>query len=411
MFRQLHMTLKVRLITHLFQETIFASTIPFVAFYLTDMLSVKLTGILLTLTVVFSMLFSFIGGYVSDLHKKKFIIILLQTLMGVCLLSMGIAIVLEHIWLFVLSYLSFTLSFALQNPIMDAAIMDAIDRFESYVYKLSYWLSNVGIAAGSVLGALFYSFMPHVLFVSGFIIYVLISLAFIKWFIEIPVERRTQLNSNFIKDSLLSYVEVLKDRRYIKLTVGYSLINIGELSIFSYIAVKLKQHFETAHVFIFQIDGVKMYSIILFLNTVIVIFFTFIITKMAEKLPTHKAFVLSLIIYTLGYVGLSYFNTFGLIILAVVLATIGEIIYAPIYFTERYKLIPEAKRGSYSAIDSFGFYSAEMAARFSIVLSVYLSFFQMSLLLFVILSIGSILMIHSLFLTNVARNKKRNISN
>ncbi len=70
MFRQLHMTLKVRLITHLFQETIFASTIPFVAFYLTDMLSVKLTGILLTLTVVFSMLFSFIGGYVSDLHKK-----------------------------------------------------------------------------------------------------------------------------------------------------------------------------------------------------------------------------------------------------------------------------------------------------------------------------------------------------
>lgn len=407
MFKQLHMTLKVKLITHLFQEIIYTSTILFVALYLTDLVSIKFSGIVLTFTVFISMLFSFIGGYISDLHRKKLIIILLQMLMSFFLLLMGIAILKQSIWLFTSSYLCFTISFGLQNPIMDAAIMDAITQFESYVYKLSYWLSNVGIAVGSVIGAIFYHFMPHVLFTIGFFVYMLISLAFIKWLIEIPVERRKKRNSNIVKDSFLSYVEVLKDKRYILLTVGYSLINIGELSIFSYIAVKFKQHFETVNLYIFQIDGVKMYSLILFLNTVIVIFFTFIITKLVEKIPTHEALILALIIYTIGYVSLSYFNTFTLIILAIVLATIGEMIYAPIYYTERFKLIPEAKRGSYLAIESFGFYCAEMVARFMIVLSVYLSFLQMSLLLFVILTIGSLMMIHSLFLTKVVRSEKR----
>lgn len=398
-FNNLNTTLKVRLISNLFQEIIFTGTMPFVALYLTDMISVKFSGIFLTLTVIISMTFSFIGGYVSDGHRKKTNIVLLQILMSLFLLSMGISLLYSSLMLFCLSYLLFTIAFGIQYPIMEAAIMDAITEYESYVYKLSYWITNVGVAVGSVTGAVFYNYKPYLLFTIGFIVYIIVALAFIKWFVEIPVERRTKIHNNVIKDSIRSYMDVIKDRRYMILTIGFSLIMIGELSIYSYIAIKLKQSFKEVHVLLLNIDAIKMYSIILLINTIIVVFFTFVITKFVEKISIGRVLVLGLLLYTVGYVGLSYFNTLILLIIAIILATVGEIIYSPVYSTERYKIIPESKRGSYSAVETFGFYCAEILARLAIVLSVYLSYSQMSLLLLIILAIGSIMVFRTLALT------------
>lgn len=406
-FNKLNTTLKVRLVSNLFQEIIFTGTMPFVALYLTDMISVKFSGIFLTVAVVISMAFSFIGGYVSDSNRKKTNIVLLQILMSIFLLLMGFGLLVSSLMLFCISYLLFTIAFGIQSPIMDAAIMDAITEYESYVYKLSYWITNVGVAIGSVIGGFFYSYKPFLLFTIGFIVYIIVALAFIKWFVEISVERRSKIHSNVLRDGISSYMDAIKDRRYMILTIGFSLIMIGELSIYSYIAIKLKRSFEEVNVLQINIDGIKMYSIILLLNTIIVVFFTFNITKLVEKLSTGRVLVLGLTLYTVGYVSLSYFNTLIPLIIAIILATVGEIIYSPVYSTERYKIIPESKRGSYSAIENIGFYCAEILARLAIVLSVYLSSFQMSLLLLIILTVGSIMTSRSLTLTeSVNRNDK-----
>ncbi len=408
-FNKLNTTLKVRLISNLVQEIIFTGTMPFVALYLTDMVSVKFSGIFLTLTVVISMIFSFIGGYISDGNRKKTNIVLLQILMSIFLLLMGISLLYSSLMLFCINYLLFTIAFGIQFPIMEAAIMDAITEYESYVYKLSYWITNVGVAVGSVIGAVFYSYKPYLLFTIGFIVYIIVALAIIKWFVEIPIERRAKIHSNVLRDGIRNYMDVIKDRRYMVLTIGFSLIMVGELSIYSYIAIELKQNFKEVYVFLITIDGIKMYSIILLLNTIIVVFFTFSITKFVEKISTGRVLVLGLSLYTVGYVSLIYFNTFIPIIIAIILATAGEIIYSPVYSTERYKIIPESKRGSYSAVETFGFYCAEILARLAIVLGVYLSSFQMSLLLLIILTVGSIMVFRSLALTGALHHNTENV--
>ncbi|MEI3607553.1 MFS transporter [Pseudogracilibacillus sp. SE30717A] len=384
------------MISNLFQEIIYTATMPFVALYLTDMISVKFSGIFLTIAMIISMIFSFIGGHINDSNRKKNIIVYLQILMSIFLLLMGISLLHSSLLLFCSSYLFFTIAFGIQYPIMEAAIMDAITEHESYVYKLSYWITNVGVAIGSVVGAVFYGYKPHLLFTIGFIVYILVALAFIKWFTEIIVQRRTKKHNNILRDGISSYTDVLKDRRYMVLTIGFSLIIIGELSIYSYIAINLKQNFKDIYILFINIDGIRMYSIILLLNTIIVVFFTFKITKYIEKISTEKVLILGLSLYTVGYVGLSYFNTLIPIIIVIILATVGEIIYSPIYSTERYKIIPESKRGSYSALETFGFYCAEIVARLAIVLGVYLSSFNMSLLLLIILTVGSIMVYRSL---------------
>ena len=46
----------------------------------------------------------------------------------------------------------------LQYPAMDTIIMDAITPdIESYIYKIDYWLTNVAVALGALLGGILYS--------------------------------------------------------------------------------------------------------------------------------------------------------------------------------------------------------------------------------------------------------------
>ena len=67
----------------------------------------------------------------------------------------------------------------------------------------------------------------------------------------------------------------LKDTTYLLLIIGFSILTMGELSVSSYISVRLKQEFDPMILFSLHIDGVKMYSLLLMTNTIIVIFYLF----------------------------------------------------------------------------------------------------------------------------------------
>ncbi len=77
-----------------------------------------------------------------------------------------------------------------------------------------------------------------------------------------------------------------------------------------------------------------------------------------------------MLIYIVGYSGLTYLNQFGLFIVFMIIATVGEIIYWPI-IEQRFKIIPKAKRGTYSAVNALGIHFSETLARLGIVLGVF----------------------------------------
>lgn len=85
-----------------------------------------------------------------------------------------------------------------------------------------------------------------------------------------------------------SYKLVLKDRNYMLFISGFSIIMMGEFSISSYIAIRLKDQFETISIGSYDITGAKMLAILLMINTVVVILLTYSISKVVLKIDFKK---------------------------------------------------------------------------------------------------------------------------
>ena len=72
-------------------------------------------------------------------------------------------------------YVIFNIVWGLQYPAMDTIIMDAITPdIESYIYKIDYWLTNVAVALGALLGGILYSNNQTFLFIVAFLVYLII---------------------------------------------------------------------------------------------------------------------------------------------------------------------------------------------------------------------------------------------
>lgn len=164
---------------------------------------------------------------------------------------------------------------------------------------------------------------------------------------------------------------------------------MGELSASSYIAIRLKESFHPIHIEHLNIDGVKMYSILTIVHTVIVISCTYIISKWSMSYNQKYILCLGMRMHVADDASVTYLNPFYLLILFMIVATIGEIIYVPIFNVNRFKMIPEDERRTYSAFNSLGFNLSELIARFGRLLGVFLTSWGMATYMFIILSIGA----------------------
>ncbi|HDB2375283.1 TPA: MFS transporter [Staphylococcus aureus] len=398
--KRLSTTLKVRLISNFLQLIITTAFIPFIALYLTDMLSQSIVGIYLVGLVVLKFPLSIISGYLIEIFPKKLLVLIYQATMVIMLVFMGVfgSHQLWQIIGFCVAYAIFTIVWGLQFPVMDTLIMDAItEDVEHYIYKISYWMTNLSVAIGALLGGLMYGYSMLLLFLIAACIFLIVLFILYIW---LPQDRNQVKQSDDkrhasryqklqIMNIFRSYKLVLKDRNYMLLISGFSIIMMGEFSISSYIAIRLKDQFETISIGSYDITGAKMLAILLMINTVVVILLTYSISKVVLKIDFKKALITGLLIYIVGYSGLTYLNQFGLLVVFMIIATVGEIIYSPIVSEQRFKIIPKAKRGTYSAVNALGIHFSETLARLGIVLGVFLTSLQMGLYMFIVLTIGA----------------------
>ncbi|HDP2763718.1 TPA: MFS transporter [Staphylococcus aureus] len=406
--KRLSTTLKVRLISNFLQLIITTAFIPFIALYLTDMLNQSIVGIYLVVLVILKFPLSIISGYIIEIFPKKSLVLIYQLTMVVMLVLMGIfgSHQLWQIICFCIAYAIFTIVWGLQFPVMDTLIMDAItEDVEHYIYKMSYWITNLSVAIGALLGGLIYGHSMLILFLVAACIFLIVLVILYIWLPEDQNQSvRTVANAQtpfyqqfHILKVLRSYKSVLKDRNYMLMISGFSILMMGEFSTSSYIAIRLKDQFETISIGPYDITGAKMLAILLMTNTVGVIVLTYFISKVVLKIDFKIALVFGLLFYIVGYSGITYLNQFSLLILFMMIATIGEIVYSPIFEEQRFKIIPKAKRGTYSAVNALGIHMSETLARLGIVLGVFLTSLQMGLCMFILLVMGALLLVIGVF--------------
>jgi len=399
-FRQLNVTLKVRLISNFFQEIVSTAFLPFIALYLTDMVNPVFSGIFLSSLVILNLPIALLGGYLIESLPKKKMVLVYQLVMALSLLFIAFALMngTLHILLFCIGYAIFSITWGLHYPTMDTLIMDAITpEVENYIYKIDYWLTNVAVAFGAFLGGILYTSNKSLLLLSAVLIFFLVFLSLWKW---IKPDNQplldTKRNHSF-KAIFQSYGSVLSDKRYLVLTLAFSFIMMAELSTSSYVSVRLEETFDSIKLLSFHINGIKMFSILMIVNTLVVVTCTFIIVKYLSFLGYKRLLALGLLLYVIGYANIIYLNHVTLLIIFMIVATVGEIIYSPIFDEQKYTLTPEKKRGTYSSINSLGYNLSELLARLSIALGALLTPLSMALFVFIILSIGAVLMYASIY--------------
>ncbi|MFX3616312.1 MAG: MFS transporter [Sporolactobacillus sp.] len=361
MFQSLHRNIKLRLIISFLSVFVDNMIFPFMAMYFSQAFGPLWTGFLVLFNILVSSVSSLIGGYLSDRIGRKPMIVFAQSLFILSFAGMALA---NSIWWFSPLFTFFmliieSLGSGLMHPAEEAMLIDVSDETNRrLMYSVNYWSTNLGMAGGAIIGGLFfgdYSFML-------FLILVLVSLlifGLIVFFMEEVYQRPSVLPTRPF--AILShYAQVGRDRLFLLFCLGNCLILSLEFQTTNAIAVHLQQTFRSFNLANLHLTSYSVLSWLRIENTLLVVLLAFFISKWSRKWSPNHIFMIGLPIYALGYALQVFSNQLLLLSFAVLLATIGELLYVPISQSLLASMTQEKSRAAYMAVYGFVFQGAKL---------------------------------------------------
>jgi len=401
--------LKVRLITSFFNRAISSAVLPFMALFFAQHKGAVWAGLFLGFNVFIGFLANLIGGYISDRFRRKTILLITSTLSALTFGAMAASLIPEQKWItvFAVSYVVFMATSSLGRPAMQAIIIDSTTADNrKAIYALDYWFTNLSMAIGAALGGLFYAHHQLTLFLVLTFASACLPIAYGIWLQDTSVMQLAKKHQNIFIDLLSNYKIALQDKPFVMAVVGGMCIYAAEFSLNSYIGVRLADEFRPLFLNGFEISGVRMLSILNIQNMLLVVLFTFIVTKFTDKFDKKKMLLTGLILYGIGYTIITSANVWYALLLFNLVATIGELVYSPIANAEKANMMPEDKRGSYSAFSGISFNGADLIARSTIIVGAFLVPSMMSVYIGIILMMGTSLLYGGLFVFRGARAER-----
>lgn len=379
---------------------------PFIALFFAHEVNKVFAGSLLLLSVGINFATNLVGGYIADRFRRKKVLLITSFTTFALLFLMTLCLIPNKrlIWLFTALYLIYVVSSNLGRPAMQAIILDSTTaENRKAVFAIDYWLLNLSISFGAILGGLLY--MNHQIMLFSFLTVttVFIAIAYLIWLQDDSIPTIEKQHDNILLDLISNYKTALMDHRFVKLTLGMMFIFSAEFSLSTYISVRLAETFKSVKIFGFEIEGVRMFSLLSFENTLLVVCFTFLVSRWTNTMNNKKSILLGLAVYGLGYTFLTSSNHFYLLLLFGALATLGELMYSPVFQTEQANCIPADKRGSYLALSGLGFNGASMISSGALILGAFLAPWEMSIFIGIIVMSGIALIYSALFYTGKIR--------
>ena len=392
--------IKVRMIASFFNRAVSSAVMPFMALFFATEMSKVWAGMFLISTVIIGFIVNLIGGYVSDRFPRKRVLLVTSWLNAACFLLMTVSLFPEEKWIIVFAgaYILFIITSSLGRPAMHAIIIDSTTpENRKAVYALDYWLINLSMAIGAALGGLLYLHHKQELFIMLTVTSTIIPIAYGIWLKDEFKGFLEKKHKNVLVDLINNYRIAFKDSAFVKVVAGTTFILAAEFSLNSYIGIRLAEEFRSVTVGGFEVAGVRMLSFLNIENMLLVVFLTFFVNRWTDKISKRKGILIGLLIYGLGYAVVTSANTWYVLILFNLIATIGELIYSPIRNAEQANMIPDDKRGSYSAFSNLSFSGADLIARSTIILGAFLIPTMMSVYMGALVMIGTALVYTGLF--------------
>jgi MFS transporter, DHA1 family, multidrug resistance protein B len=338
---------KIRLGTNLLRRLSNEALIPFMTIYLAKNGGVTFAGIIITFILLSGIVSSLYGGHLSDIFGRKKILLYTESCHVMSMLGMLIAYYMENIWVLVGFYFLKNIFLTFGTSSGEALLIDS-SRSEGErrkIYNWQYWLNNLSIPLGTLLGAIFYQSS----FTYSFLLSIFCAIFVFSAYLTLD-DTQCKRDHN-LRSIFSSYSIVFKDTVYIRLILSCLLVACLDFQLVGYIAIRLSTEFHTKLTWLHnvQITGVDMLTVLRTVVILSIVLFTFPIMYFLKINDMFKV-RLGYCFYTLGLMGLAVSNNFYLLIISVLVMNIGEILFFSPRQVLMASLLPEASRGKYLSV-------------------------------------------------------------
>ncbi len=365
MFKSLHPNIRIRIYTSFLGRVIGSMIFPFMAIYFTNKINATVAGILILIHVIVQFVSGLYGGYLADQLGRKRIMITGEWIRIVGVIGMILA---NSPW-FVSPWLTFVMmlligvSSGLVNPAAEAMLIDVSTKeTRAFMYSINYWAVNMSMMLGIIIGGwlykdYFFELLLSLLIMSFVVLWMTSALIQETYSVEKHSKEKKEYGFSPI---LKSYQTVIKDFPFVFFTLGGIMILALEFQRNNFIAVRLEEEI-SSRIWTFvggmelTINGVKLLSLLTVENTLIIVLFTALASKWIKGKSEQPVMYLGFILFGSGYGVLAFSNNIPMLFLAVILLSVGELLYVPMRQSILADIIDDSKRGAYMAFNGFVF--------------------------------------------------------
>ncbi len=285
-------------------------------------LSKEMAGFYLSIAGIINLPASLMGGKLADSFGRKKVLLIFDGLAVVLyLVAGGMQPSMEMVYVIILAGAAMTTA----GPAHDSLIADlTTPANRSGAYALSYLGWNIGFAIGPVMGGLLYQHHLSWVFIGDALtafLALLLILFFIKETIHTTHEEIQDEDRSLERREEGSIFQVLKKR---PILIYFAIIMFGYN--FTYSQWSFMLPMQTIE--LFPENGAQYFGFVAGFNGLVVMLFTPIVTKLAEKLSYLRRAVIGGVLYAVGFGMIGVLNSLFFLFVWAFVFTLGEIILA-----------------------------------------------------------------------------------
>ncbi|MFC2038650.1 MDR family MFS transporter [Chloroflexota bacterium] len=314
----------------------FSTCVPFLSLYLYQERGIAMTlvGTVFLTSGLISAVTQIIGGYLADRYGRKKIIIVSMILnilnnLGMTIMILFSAPILAILPVFVLGRAAGMTS----RPALSAMVVDLAEKDRlTETYGLIRVGRNLGWAAGPAIGGYLATFLPYAWLFAAAVLMNTIAFLIILLFLK-----ESQTNT-LERIDIRSIFAVVQNKSFVLFT-GFCLLvflcmaHLGStLSVFTVDRLG----FSTAE-----------YGLLLTTNGLIVVLFQYPVALLISRLRKYRVLMFGSLLYMVGWLYMGWTTSFGWAATAMVIVTMGEIIFSPVATATVGEWAPYDKRGRY----------------------------------------------------------------
>lgn len=411
MLKKLHKNIRIRIYNNFISKLASSTIFPFMAIYFSINFGEYIAGILVIIQVIIQFFVGLYGGYLADIIGRKTIMVYGEALKSIAFICMALfnSPFIDSPHITYLAMLFVSISAGLTTPASEAMLIDVSNsENRNFMYSVNYWSFNISMMLGMFLGGLL--FEQH-MFLLLLILVVLsvITLSMTCFLIKETYIPQHKIEKPSIKNMFHNYALVSRDFSFLLFTLGGIVILSLEFQLNNYISINLKNHFKDVSIafsdtFMFHINGIQILSLISITNTILVIILSSIIANFIKQRNNEIILYIGFLLFGIGYSILLLTLNIWILLIAVLIFTIGELLFVPIRQTILADLINNDYRGSYMAFNGLVYQVGRMLGGAGIIVGGIIGNVSMSL---VYISFSLI----AIFFTKGAINLKRSEKN